>query len=102
MKLPDREELAQSAALEGGYGKLERLGIGPGWRQPASPLRSSPRKRFHPAHRRDQQARHHAKRRPRSWPDFSPPSRSGGSGDLLSEMGGKGPCMTISHHTEIA
>ena len=33
MKVPSREDLAQSGSLEELYGKLNLVGIGPGWQQ---------------------------------------------------------------------
>jgi gentisate 1,2-dioxygenase len=57
MKLPGREELAQSGTLEELYGKLEQVGMGPGWNKPTPSLWPAPRKTFRPAHWRYQQAR---------------------------------------------
>jgi gentisate 1,2-dioxygenase len=57
MKLPEREELAQSATLTELYGKLEQVGMGPGWNKPTPSLWPAPRKTFQPAHWRYEQAR---------------------------------------------
>jgi gentisate 1,2-dioxygenase len=57
MKLPEREELAQSGTLEELYGKLEQVGMGPGWNKPTPSLWPAPRKTFRPAQWRYQQAR---------------------------------------------
>jgi len=45
-----REELARSGSLEELYGKLDRIGLGPGWNKPTPSLWTSPRKTFQPAH----------------------------------------------------
>ena len=44
------EELAQSGSLEELYGKLDRVGMGPGWNKPTPSLWASPRKTFRPTH----------------------------------------------------
>jgi gentisate 1,2-dioxygenase len=54
---PSREELAQSGSLEELYGKLDKVGMGPGWNKPTPSLWASPRKTFRPAHWTYQQAR---------------------------------------------
>jgi gentisate 1,2-dioxygenase len=45
-----RDELAQSGSLEELYGKLDRVGMGPGWNKPTPSLWTSPRKTFRPTH----------------------------------------------------
>ena len=57
MSAPSREELAQSGSLEELYGKLDRVGMGPGWNKPTPSLWASPRKTFRPAHWAYEQAR---------------------------------------------
>jgi gentisate 1,2-dioxygenase len=57
MKLPEREELGQAGTLEELCGKLEQVGMGPGWNKPTPSLWPAPRKTFRPAHWRYQQAR---------------------------------------------
>jgi gentisate 1,2-dioxygenase len=52
-----REDLAQSGSLAELYGKLDRVGMGPGWNKPTPSLWASPRKTFRPAHWAYQQAR---------------------------------------------
>ncbi len=57
MKIPSREELAQSGTLEELYGKLELVGIAPGWNKKVASLWPAPKKNFVPAHWKYQQAR---------------------------------------------
>jgi gentisate 1,2-dioxygenase len=57
MNAPTREELAQSGTLEELYGKLDKVGMGPGWNKPTPSLWPSPRKTFRPTHWRYEQAR---------------------------------------------
>jgi gentisate 1,2-dioxygenase len=57
MKVPSREDLAQSGSLEELYGKLNLVGLGPGWNKPTPSLWASPRKNFVPAHWKYDQAR---------------------------------------------
>jgi gentisate 1,2-dioxygenase len=48
MKVPSREDLAQSGSLEELYGKLNLVGLGPGWNKPTPSLWDEPRKTFVP------------------------------------------------------
>jgi gentisate 1,2-dioxygenase len=57
MSTPTREQLAQSGTLEELYGKLDKVGMGPGWNKPTPSLWASPRKTFRPTHWRYEQAR---------------------------------------------
>jgi gentisate 1,2-dioxygenase len=57
MKVPSREDLARSGTLEELYGKLDIVGMGPGWNKPTPSLWAAPRKTFVPAHWRYEQAR---------------------------------------------
>ncbi len=57
MKIPSREELAQSGSLEELYGKLGAVGIAPGWNKKVASLWPAPRKNFVPAHWKYEQAR---------------------------------------------
>ena len=57
MNAPSRQELAQSGSLEELYGKLDKVGMGPGWNKPTPSLWPSPRKTFRPTHWRYEQAR---------------------------------------------
>jgi gentisate 1,2-dioxygenase len=57
MKVPSREELAQSGTLEELYGKLSQVGIAPGWNKKVASLWPSPKKNFAPAHWKYEQAR---------------------------------------------
>ena len=57
MKVPSREDLAQSGTLEDLYGKLNIVGMGPGWNKPTPSLWAAPRKTFVPAHWKYEQAR---------------------------------------------
>ncbi|MFL5000180.1 MAG: cupin domain-containing protein [Xanthobacteraceae bacterium] len=57
MSAPTREDLAQSGSLEELYGKLEQVGMGPGWAKPTPSLWASPRKTFRPTHWTYAQAR---------------------------------------------
>ena len=50
MKIPSREELAQSGTLEELYGKLGQIGIAPGWAKKVASLWPEPKKNFVPAH----------------------------------------------------
>jgi gentisate 1,2-dioxygenase len=57
MSVPSREQLAQSGSLEELYGKLDQVGMGPGWNKPTPSLWASPRKAFRPTHWAYEQAR---------------------------------------------
>jgi gentisate 1,2-dioxygenase len=57
MKVPTREELAQSGSLEDLYGKLPLVGIAPGWNKKVASLWPAPRRNFVPAHWKYEQAR---------------------------------------------
>ena len=57
MKIPSREELAQSGTLEELYGKLGAVGIAPGWNKKVASLWPAPRKNFVPAQWKYEQAR---------------------------------------------
>jgi gentisate 1,2-dioxygenase len=57
MKVPSREELAQSGTLEELYGKLSQVGIAPGWNKKVASLWPAPKKNFAPAHWKYEQAR---------------------------------------------
>jgi gentisate 1,2-dioxygenase len=57
MKLPSRQELAESGSLDELYGKLSLVGIAPGWAKAMPSLWPSPRKSFAPAHWKYEQAR---------------------------------------------
>ena len=57
MQVPSREEFARSGTLEELYGKLDRIGIAPGWAKPTPSLWAEPRKTFMPAHWKYEQAR---------------------------------------------
>src|SRR5580693_3352003 len=57
MKVPSREELAQSGTLEDLYGKLGQIGIAPGWNKKVASLWPAPKKNFAPAHWKYEQAR---------------------------------------------
>ncbi len=57
MKVPSREELAQSGTLEELYGKLDLVGIAPGWNKKVASLWPAPKKNFVPAHWKYEQAR---------------------------------------------
>ena len=57
MKVPSREELAQSGTLEELYGKLGQIGIAPGWAKKVASLWPEPKKNFAPAHWKYEQAR---------------------------------------------
>jgi gentisate 1,2-dioxygenase len=56
-KIPSREELARSGSLEELYGKLDLVGIAPGWNKKTPSLWSTPKKNFQPAHWAYEQAR---------------------------------------------
>jgi gentisate 1,2-dioxygenase len=56
-KIPSRQELAQSGSLEELYGKLDLIGIAPGWAKKTPSLYPTPKKNFHPAHWKYEQAR---------------------------------------------
>jgi gentisate 1,2-dioxygenase len=47
---PSRSDLARSGTLEELYGKLDKVGMGPGWNKPTPSLWPAPRKTFVPAH----------------------------------------------------
>ncbi len=47
---PSRSDLACSGTLEELYGKLEKVGMGPGWNKPTPSLWPAPRKTLVPAH----------------------------------------------------
>jgi gentisate 1,2-dioxygenase len=57
IKMPSREELAQSGTLEELYGKLGQINIGPGWAKATPSLWPAPKKTFAPAHWKYEQAR---------------------------------------------
>jgi gentisate 1,2-dioxygenase len=57
MKIPSRDDLAQSGTLEELYGKLSQVGIAPGWAKETPSLWPAPRKNFAPAHWKYDQAR---------------------------------------------
>jgi gentisate 1,2-dioxygenase len=57
MKVPSREELAQSGTLEELYGKIDKIGIAPGWNKKVASLWPAPKKNFAPAHWKYEQAR---------------------------------------------
>ena len=57
MQAPTRDDLARSGTLEELYGKLERVGIAPGWNKKVASLWASPKKNFAPAHWSYEQAR---------------------------------------------
>lgn len=48
--MPARADLAQSGSLQELYGKLDKVGMGPGWNKPTPSLWPAPRKTFVPAH----------------------------------------------------
>lgn len=50
MQQPTRQELAQSGSLDELYGKLDRVGMVPGWNKATPSLWPSPRKTLVPAH----------------------------------------------------
>ena len=52
-----REDLAGSGTLEELYGKLDKVGMGPGWAKPTPSLWPAPRKTLVPAHWRAQRRR---------------------------------------------
>ena len=54
---PSPFDLARSGTLQELYGKLDRVGMGPGWNKPTPSLWPSPRKTFLPAHWKYEQAR---------------------------------------------
>ena len=57
MPHPSREELAQSGTLEELYGKIDKIGIAPGWNKKVASLWPAPKKNFAPAHWKYEQAR---------------------------------------------
>jgi|SRR5579862_6859000 len=57
MQAPSREELARSGSLEELYGKLNQVGIAPGWNKKVASLWPAPQKNFAPAHWTYEQAR---------------------------------------------
>ena len=50
MSSPSPSDLARSGTLEELYGKLGKVGMGPGWNKPTPSLWPAPRKTFVPAH----------------------------------------------------
>src|SRR3979490_525664 len=52
-----RQDLARSDTLEELYGKLDKVGMGPGWNKPTPSLWAAPRKTLVPAHWAYEQAR---------------------------------------------
>jgi gentisate 1,2-dioxygenase len=50
MSSPSQSDLARSGTLEELYGKLDRVGMGPGWNKPTPSLWPAPRKTLLPAH----------------------------------------------------
>jgi gentisate 1,2-dioxygenase len=50
MPPPSRSDLAHSGTLEELYGKLDKVGMGPGWNKPTPSLWAAPRKTLVPAH----------------------------------------------------
>src|SRR5580700_11164764 len=54
---PSQADLARSGTLEELYGKLDAVGMGPGWNKPTPSLWPTPRKTFVPAHWRYELAR---------------------------------------------
>jgi gentisate 1,2-dioxygenase len=54
---PSPADLARSGTLQELYGKLDKVGMGPGWNKPTPSLWPSPRKTFVPAHWKYEQAR---------------------------------------------
>jgi gentisate 1,2-dioxygenase len=50
MSLPSQADLARSGTLQELYGKLARVGMGPGWNKPTPSLWPEPRKTLLPAH----------------------------------------------------
>jgi gentisate 1,2-dioxygenase len=54
---PSQADLARSGTLEELYGKLDKVGMGPGWNKPTPSLWPAPRKTFVPAHWRYELAR---------------------------------------------
>jgi gentisate 1,2-dioxygenase len=50
MSLPSQSDLARSGTLEALYGKLDKVGMGPGWNKPTPSLWPAPRKTLVPAH----------------------------------------------------
>jgi gentisate 1,2-dioxygenase len=50
MSPPSQADLARAASLEELYGKLDKVGMGPGWNKPMPSLWPAPRKTFVPAH----------------------------------------------------
>jgi gentisate 1,2-dioxygenase len=57
MSSPSPSDLARSGTLQELYGKLDRVGMGPGWNKPTPSLWPEPRKTFVPAHWRYEHAR---------------------------------------------
>jgi gentisate 1,2-dioxygenase len=57
MSPPSQSDLARSGTLEELYGKLDKVGMGPGWNKPTPSLWPAPRKTFVPAHWKYQLAR---------------------------------------------
>jgi gentisate 1,2-dioxygenase len=50
MPLPSPSDLSRSSTLEELYGKLDKVGMGPGWNKPTPSLWPAPRKTLVPAH----------------------------------------------------
>jgi gentisate 1,2-dioxygenase len=50
MSSPSQADLARAGTLEELYGKLDKVGMGPGWNKPTPSLWPAPRKTFVPAH----------------------------------------------------
>jgi gentisate 1,2-dioxygenase len=50
MPSPSQSDLARSGTLEELYGKLDKVGMGPGWNKPTPSLWPAPRKTLVPAH----------------------------------------------------
>jgi len=57
MPAPTPEDLARSGSLDELYGKLELIGIAPGWNKKVASLWPAPKKNFAPAHWSYEQAR---------------------------------------------
>ena len=80
--MPSRSDLARSGTLEELYGKLDKVGMGPGWTKPTPSLWPSPRKTLVPAHWQYELARGalDAAGRPSAWTHrlVSPSIRAGG------------------------
>ena len=57
MQVPSRDDLAKSGTLEDLYGKLDKIGIAPGWAKKTPSLWPAPKKNFVPAQWKYEQAR---------------------------------------------